>query len=177
MTEPIDQYAVIQPMVKLDIDSAIKDYANQSMFGVYDIPAHGHAGVDATQISFSDLTEKFFFLPYMIPNSDQATSYGVVFIAPFACYLTRVQESHLIAGSVNGTLQIVKQTPGQGIGAGTNMLNSSIPLTSTANQPVDGQLSLNLQDLNLAAGDRIKLTVSGTLTTLAGVCVTLTLAY
>lgn len=175
--DPIEQYSIVQPLVKIDIDKAIKDYASQSQFGLYDIPTHQHTGIDANRVEFSDIADKFFFLPYMIPNSDQATSYGVVFIAPFTCHLISVQESHLIAGTISGTLQVVKQTPGQGIGAGTNMLNSAISLTSTANSPVIGTLSTDYTALTLNPGDRIKLTVSGTLTTLAGVCVTLTLSY
>lgn len=175
--EPLDIYSEIQVFVKNEIDNSIKSYADQAKFNVTQIPAHQHTGVDSNNVNFMDLDEKLFFLPYMIPNSDQTTSYGVVFIAPWACILKSVQESHLIAGSVNATLQIVKQTPGQGIGQGTNMLSSSISLTSTANTPVYGTLSEVKQDLNLKAGDRIKLTVSGTLTTLAGVCVTLQLSY
>lgn len=175
--DPLDQYANIQFLVKKEIDDSISKYADQSKFGVFSIPAHEHTGVDSGTISYMNTSDKFFFLPYMIPNSDLGTSYGVVFIAPFACILKAVQESHLIAGTVNGTLQVVKQKPGEGIGAGTNMLASSISLTSTANIPVSGVLSQSISDINLAAGDRIKLTVSGTLTTLAGVCVTLTLSY
>lgn len=53
--EPLDIYALIQPLLKKEIDNAINAYANKSQFNVVDIPLHSHTGVESPQIAFENL--------------------------------------------------------------------------------------------------------------------------
>ena len=53
--DPLDQYSKIQYLVQLEINNAIKAYADQARFSVTPIPAHQHTGVDSSQIDFADL--------------------------------------------------------------------------------------------------------------------------
>lgn len=104
-----------------------------------------------------------------------------VFTATQACRLVAVAEVHATAGNDAGAvnLQVTKDTGTAAPGAGTDLLtnntNAGFNLKGTANTVQNGTLTPTDADVTLAAGDRLSLDFAGTLTTLAGVQVTLTL--
>lgn len=96
-----------------------------------------------------------------------------IFVAPFACKLVRAQEAHSVVGGASAAVDIKKCTGTTVPGSGTTMLASTFDLTATINTVVDKSLSATAADLTLAAGDRVAMDFSGTLTGLVG-SVTLT---
>lgn len=103
------------------------------------------------------------------------------FIADRAYQVTRVDYSHATAGNDAGAvnLQVAKQTGTQAIGSGTNLLtnntNAGFNCKATANTVQNGTLTATTASLQLAAGDRLALDFTGTVTTLAGVTVSVQL--
>lgn len=103
------------------------------------------------------------------------------FIANLAYQVTAVREVHAVAGTNGGavTLQLTKDTATDAPGAGTDLLtnntNAGFDLKGTANTVQAGTLTATAASLQLAAGDRLSLDFAGTLTTLAGVVVTVSL--
>ena len=119
-----------------------------------------------------------FFLTVPISGdlAQDDDQYGVFFIATRPTEVLEVQEVHSVAGT-NGspvTLDVEKLTGTTAPGAGDTILGSTFDLKSTANTVVtkEGPTELS-SDRQLAPGDRLALVVSGTLTALKGVCVTL----
>lgn len=55
MQEPIEIYSLIQPLIKKEISDALKEYDQESLYKVNDIPVHTHNGVDSPPIDFSNL--------------------------------------------------------------------------------------------------------------------------
>ena len=53
--EPIEIFSKIQGLIQNQVDTAIKAYADQSKFGVFNIPAHEHTGVDSAKINFENI--------------------------------------------------------------------------------------------------------------------------
>jgi hypothetical protein len=103
------------------------------------------------------------------------------FIADRAYQVTAIGEVHSAAGT-NGSavnLQVTKDVTTDAPGAGTDLLtnntNAGFDLKGTANTVQAGTLTATTASLQLAAGDRLSLDFAGTLTTLAGVLVTVTL--
>lgn len=103
------------------------------------------------------------------------------FIANRAYQVTAVKEIHSTAGNDAGAvnLQVTKDTSTDAPGAGTDLLtnntNAGFDLKGTANTVQSGTLTGTTASLQLAAGDRLSLDFAGTLTTLAGVLVTVSL--
>jgi hypothetical protein len=103
------------------------------------------------------------------------------FIADRAYQVTAINEIHAVAGNDAGavSLQVTKDTSTNAPGAGTDLLTNTagagFNMKSTAQTVVAGTLSVTASDLQLAAGDRLSLDFAGTITTLAGVTVTVTL--
>jgi hypothetical protein len=103
------------------------------------------------------------------------------FIAPVACKVVRIDEIHATAGSDGSAvnLQIVKDTGTNAPGAGTDLLtnntNAGFDMKGTANTVQNGTLVATAGVTTLAAGNRLSADYAGTLTALAGVCVTVTL--
>lgn len=115
----------------------------------------------------------------VVPGTSAATAanYGVFFTAPFACKVTAIVERHATAGSDAGavTVMLKKVASGTAASAGTDMLSAGISLKGTADTNAAGSLSATAANLLLAAGDSLALVTTGTLTAVAGVCVTVTL--
>lgn len=115
-------------------------------------------------------------LPLNGDNVDQA-----IFTAPFACVVTGVTEIHAVAGNDGSAvnLQLTKDTSTNAPGAGTDLLtnnsNAGFDLKGTANTLQTGTLTATVASLTLAAGNRLSLDFAGTITTLSGVQVTVTL--
>lgn len=103
------------------------------------------------------------------------------FIANRAYQVVGIREVHSVAGNDAGAVnvQVTKDTGTNAPGAGTNLLTNNagagFDLKGTANTPQVGALSTTESDLQLAAGDRLAVDFAGTLTTLAGVVITVSL--
>jgi hypothetical protein len=111
-------------------------------------------------------------------NANSALADQAFFIADRAYTVKAIYEIHATAGNDAGAvnLQVTKDTSTNAPGAGTNLLtnnsNAGFDLKGTANTLQTGSLSATAADLKLAAGDRLSVDFAGTLTTLAGVVVT-----
>ncbi len=107
-----------------------------------------------------------------------AANYGVFFIAPFACEVVSVRESHTAAGTDAGavTLDIEKLTGTQAPDSGVAVLGATkINLKGTANTVQSPALTGTTANKQLAAGDRLCLKDTGVLTGVAGLAVTVEL--
>ena len=99
------------------------------------------------------------------------------FVAPFACEVVGVDEVHGTAGSDGGavTLQVERlqgtEAPG---GNGDALLSATIDLKGTANTVQSGTL-VTTTVVELAAGDRLGVDITGTTTALADAVVTVLL--
>lgn len=156
------------------------------------------AQFNSTSAQFDDGTGKFAFA-----NADAVTQAGVItpqhievtfamaangsladqafFVANRAYQVVAISEVHATAGNDAGavTLQVTKDTSTNAPGAGTDLLtnnsNAGFDLKGTANTVQTGTLTATTTALQLAAGDRLSVDFAGTLTTLAGVVVTVSL--
>ena len=115
-------------------------------------------------------------MPLNADCADQA-----FFIADRAYTVVAAYEIHDTAGT-NGSavnMQVTKDTSTNAPGAGANLLtdntNAGFDMKGTANTVQTGTLTATAADLVLAAGDRLSVDFAGTLTTLAGVVVTVVL--
>jgi len=103
------------------------------------------------------------------------------FIADRAYQVTRIDEIHATAGTDGSAvnLQVTKDTGTDAPGAGTDLLtnntNAGFDLKGTANTVQNGALTGTTATLQLAAGNRLSLDFAGTVTSLAGLVVTVVL--
>lgn len=103
------------------------------------------------------------------------------FTADRAYQVVGITEIHATAGNDGSAvnLQVTKDTGTNAPGAGTDLLtnntNAGFNLKATANTLQTGTLTATTASLQLAAGDRLSLDFAGTVTTLAGVQVTVAL--
>lgn len=109
MQEPIEIYSELQPFIKKEIDDAIAKYASDRKFDVAQIPAHTHTGIEASPVSFNDLTERSRYILYRIVEATTsvtvASSVGGDFIMPFSGYITSTGATVDVAGTT-GTMTI-----------------------------------------------------------------------
>jgi hypothetical protein len=98
-----------------------------------------------------------------------------VFIAPYAMTIVAISEVHSTAGDDSGavTLNLTKDESGIVPGAGVTLMDGTFNLKGTAATVQNATLATSRTTLTLAAGDRIGANFVGTITTLAGVVVTL----
>jgi len=145
------------------------------------IEPHKHSGLDNLRIEYDDLLDKKEYAKFHLTNAEPQTAanYGVFWIAPFPCTVTKVQEVHRVAGSDGGavTLDIEKLTAAEAAGAGVSTLSSQINLKATANTVQDGSLHTTLSNRQLLAGDRLAANDTGTLTALEELVVIIELTY
>lgn len=132
------------------------------------------------------LTENEIILPKHIEISYSMLANGSLadqafFIANRAYEVVAIREVHSVAGNDAGAVnvQVTKDTgtnaPGAGSDLLTNNTNAGFNLKGTANTVQVGTLTPTSANLRLAAGDRLSVDFAGTLTTLAGVVITVTL--
>lgn len=125
-------------------------------------------------------TNRFTIIKTIEPTAEAAaaTSYGKIFIAPRACTVTKISEVHTVAGDDAGavTLHVERLQGTETSGNGDNLHTTGIDLKGTAETPVSPTL-LGTGVTELAAGDRLNLVDTGTLATLAGLCVTIELEW
>jgi len=102
---------------------------------------------------------------------------GLFFIADAPYQVTAVVERHAVAGNDAGavTLMVKKVPSGTAKAAGTDVLASGINLKATADTNQAGTLHGTAANLQLAIGDALGVVPTGTLTTLDGVTVRVSL--
>lgn len=113
-----------------------------------------------------------FYVYHTVIDGATSGNYGVIFNVVNACEVMAITESHTVAGSVDATLNIEKLSGTDALDAGEEVLSTDLDMTSTANTVVKKE-TYDLQNRRLAIGDRLALKDGGTLTSLAGVCVTI----
>lgn len=97
-----------------------------------------------------------------------------MWIAPFACKVVSVRESHSVVGGTSAAVRPRKVTdtsaPGAAASSTVKELSAALDLTSTVpvNTTTSATLTSTAADITLAAGDKIGLDFSGTLTGLVG---------
>lgn len=139
------------------------------------LPDHLHDGSDASKISELNIVDRTLYIRHTIPGTlaATATNYGVFFIVPVPCTVSKVQEVHQTAGTDASavTVGIEKLSGTEALGSGDSVLESELSLKATANTVQTGSLSLTLSNRSLVTGDRLALEDTGTLTSVAGVTV------
>lgn len=162
------------------IQNAIDTNDAIGQFSTGAIPYHVHGGSDAPQVSFQDLVERNEVLHVILAGASAATAanYGVFFIAPYPCLFVSASEVHGVVGGANAKVTVEKLTGTTASGSGTALLMSSFDLTATANT-VQNRVGGNFQNsvFNLATGDRLGLTTTGTLTGASHVVVVVKIMY
>lgn len=97
------------------------------------------------------------------------------FVAPRACQVLSITENHATAGGTSAAVTPKKCTGTQAASAGTALTAAAIDLTTTAETPQTPALSATAAALVLAAGNRIALDFSGTISPLAQCTITIEL--
>lgn len=135
---------------------------------------------NTTDITSGLVTAKKFVVSANIPGTQAATAtnYGKIFIAPFICTVSSIKEVHGTAGNDGSavTLSVERLQGTEAVGSGDDLLGATkIDLKGTANTVQTKALTGTTAHLTLAVGDRLALKDTGTLTSLADVCVTIEL--
>lgn len=105
-----------------------------------------------------------------------AGNWGVFFIAPYKCVVLGIDAVWDTASS-SGTLNVERIQGTETKGSGNDLLSSTIDTSGTAETVNAGTLiTTSTGNLELADGDRLGLVNGGTLTSGAGLIVTVTLA-
>ena len=138
-------------------------------------PDHYHNGFDSNIVTWASIGQKKLHVHHTIVGTAAATAanYGVFFIVPAACLVTKVQEVHQTAGTDAGavTLNIEKLTGTTALDSGANLLSTALSLKATINSVQTGTLTNTSSTRTLAAGDRLAMLDTGTLTAVANVTV------
>jgi hypothetical protein len=116
-----------------------------------------------------------FHITHYISDAATASNYDVIFTAIYPCEVIAVAETHRVACGSTGTLNIEKLTAGQALDAGTTILQTAYALNSTANTPIikkGKDLVFTAGYRQLETGDRLALKDVNTLTSTAGLHVT-----
>jgi len=103
-----------------------------------------------------------------------AANYGKFFVANKKCVVKGVKAVWTTASS-SGALQIQRLQGTETSGSGDDLLSSTIDMSGAAETVNSGTLTSTVAYLVLEAGDRLMLEDSGTLTSGAGLCVTVEL--
>ena len=145
----------------------------------YVVADHRHNGVDAPQISFQDIKQRKIYVHHTIQGTAAATAgnYGTFYIVPMPCYVSGFKEVHQTAGSDGSavTVTLEKLTGTTAPDSGKELLTTALSLKATANTVQTGTivstLTSGIPDKRLAAGDRLCMKDSGTLTAVNNVTV------
>lgn len=136
---------------------------------------HQHSGVDGTL-----RLPKAEFTSVVLAGTTPATAanYGIFFVATRPCFVKAISEVHSTAGSSTPTLQVERLRDTEALDAGDELLVTAFNLAGTANTVQEGNLNVaNKTFMSLNVGDRLALKDIGTLTAIAGLCVTVELQY
>lgn len=144
-------------------------------------PTHVHNGFDSNNVSFTDVLQKKIYVHHTIQGAAAATAanYGVFLIVPIACLVTRIQEVHQTLGTDGGavSLNIEKLTGTTVLDSGSTLLPTAFDLKASVNAVRTGTLTGTSSTRSLAAGDRLAMKDSGTLTSVANVTVLVELQF
>lgn len=110
---------------------------------------------------------------YPTTTAQTAANYGYIFTAPFPFEVLSIIEKHDVAGTVDATLDVQRVPNGTTLASGTTILSSTFSLTSAADTAVMKQGLDLTNNRKFDPFDSISLVAGGTLTTLAGVQVTI----
>lgn len=136
------------------------------------------APVLITNPTFAEINSQFINPPMLKTvtyNETLNASIGTTpfFIADQAYTVVGITYVNKTAGTVAGaTATVTKDTGTAAPGAGTSLLTTPLTCLAVANTVATGTLTATTAALTLAAGDRLSALFAGTLTTLAGVVIT-----
>jgi hypothetical protein len=151
-----------------------------NQFAVSQIPFHTHSGSDSQRVSYSNLSNKTVIIPYTLTGALAATAgnYSVFFTAPFAATVSQITEDHTALGTDGGavSLDVEKLIGTTAPGSGVKITTAPFNLKSAINTVVTAQLSTFVGVVQLAAGDRLALRLTGTPTSVANVNITVVLS-
>jgi len=157
-----------------ETNPALKPGYGPRSAGIHYEPTYDYLAInpDGTVRAFSE----YFHVTQVLTGTEPATAanYGPFWIAPFACTVVGVKCRFETASS-SGTLMINKAPSGTATDSGTAVLASTMSTAGSANTNVTGTLHATASNLDLAAGDALGLVDGGTLTSSAGLTVTVTL--
>lgn len=92
-----------------------------------------------------------------------------VYVATRPVRVTAIREVHSVVGSTGATVGVRKATGTTAPASGTLVHTAALGLETTINTVQSATLESSLATLTLAAGDRLAIDMSGTLTGLVGV--------
>lgn len=126
---------------------------------------------------YNNLRGKKVYVYHSLKGTEPQTAgnYGVIWTAPFDCYIQEVNVSWQTAGSASSTLNVEKLTGTQALDAGVEVFSADLDTTTTANTVTRPTLNSTISNINLSRGDRLALKDGGTLTALVGLNVVITL--
>lgn len=118
-----------------------------------------------------------FILTHSLDGTQPATAanYGVFFIAPFKCVVMFVAVVWQTKCTVDGKLQLERLQGQEALDSGDELFVTDVDLTATINTVVYPVLTLTKTNLVLDRGDRLAFKDKNTLTTTAGLTMTLVL--
>lgn len=134
----------------------------------------GVATFTAAPVFTAAPTGTYFTVNYIGQTTEAAVD-RALFVAPIACALVAVSESHGVAAGGASVLQLVKDTGTTAPGAGTDILtnntNTGFDLNATANTPQVGTFAAT----TFAIGDRISFDFANTIQSTAGIIISIIL--
>lgn len=172
----------IQQQAQQQAQQVHDENATADQFAVSQTPFHTHNGADSQRVNFNDLVQRSEFVECFLLGSSAATAanYGVFWIAPYKCTFLGATEVHAVLGTDGSavTLQVEKLTGTTATGSGTNLLASGFNLKATINTVQTAKLAASATTtFNLAKGDRLGLSLTGTPTSVSQVVVVCQLMY
>lgn len=170
MTEPIELFTQIQPLIEKTVDDKIDQFANDKQFSVADVPAHTHTGTDSNRVSYNSLTNKTRYILYRIvsPTTDTsiANTVGGNFVMPFQGYVTSVGATVDTAGTTGTTTVDINLTT-IAPAATSSILLTKITIDSTENSSRTAATPsvLDSSKVNFSTGDIFTFDVDAVSTT------------
>lgn len=135
------------------------------------------AGADADSVTVNSvIVPQELEVPFSVGSAD-----ATLFVATQAYEVTKVSCTFATAEvtTTDLTMQLTKDTGTDAPGAGTDLLtnntNAGFDMTATANTVQTGTLTATTSSLQLAAGDRLAIDLSGAVNELAGAVITVSL--
>lgn len=165
--------------IKTIAQNVFNENQNLSQFGVSSVPFHMHNGSDANRINDRDIVGKNEFIDFTLSGiaPQTAGNYSTFFLAPYAMTISKIMEVHTTTNGAALTLYVEKLTGTTAPGSGTNVMTGTFNLNATANTNQTATLTPTVGVIQLAAGDRLGLVKTGTLTSITNITITLILNY
>ena len=158
----------VSKWLRLGRDAAITAQAAGGNVNLYGSPRYGTTGVPG-EVQFNGNSA----VTHAITTIVAADVSKHIFICTRAMRLKTASVVFTVAGGAAAAVTVEKLTGTQAAGAGTALLTAVMILTGAANTVVNGTPIATVASISFAAGDRIGVVLSGTLTGLAGGVVTI----